>query len=151
MASSKWTSPALGARGTRRRKTRPGSRASSESRFAFTATALSDSTFAPRTSGNDQLYRNRSTQYESDPDFPWNLLRKEAPGAYESYADVESGAWIKLRIEVSGTKARLYVNGAPQPALIVNDLRLGESRGKIALWARISSEAYFSNPRVEAK
>jgi hypothetical protein len=101
--------------------------------------------------GNDQPYRNRSTQYESDPDFPWNLLRKDALGVYESYADVESGAWTKLRIEVSGTKARLYVNGAPQPALIVNDLKLGESRGKIALWARISSEAYFSNLRVEAK
>ena len=101
--------------------------------------------------GNSQLFRNRSTQYESDPDFPWNRLRQEAPGVYESYVDVESGAWTKLRIEVSGNKARLYVNGATQPCLIVNDLRHGESRGKIALWARISSEAYFSNLRVQQK
>jgi len=100
---------------------------------------------------SDQLYRNRSTQYESDPDFPWNRLRQEHPGLYESYVDVESGAWTKLRIEVSGTKAKLFVNGATQPSLIVNDLRLGESRGKIALWARISSDAYFSNLRVESK
>ena len=101
--------------------------------------------------GNSQLFRNRSTQYESDPDFPWNRLRQEAPGVYESYVDVESGAWTKLRIEVSGNKARLYVNGATQPCLIVNDLRHGESRGKIALWARISSEAYFSNLRVQQR
>ena len=100
---------------------------------------------------NDQLYRNRSAQYESDPDFPWNRLRQEHPGMYESYVDVESGGWTKLRIEVSGTKAMLFVNGATQPCLIVNDLRLRESHGKIALWARISSDAYFSNLRVEAK
>jgi hypothetical protein len=33
----------------------------------------------------------------------------------------------------------------------VNDLKLGETRGKIALWARISTEAYFSNLRVDAR
>lgn len=98
---------------------------------------------------NNQLFRNRSTQYESDPDFPWQRLRQDNPGVYESYVDVESGAWTKLRIEVSGAKAKLYVNGAAQPCLVVNDLKHGESRGKIALWARISSEAYFSNLTVE--
>lgn len=98
---------------------------------------------------DDQVFRNRSTQYESIPDFPWNLLREQSPGVYESYVDLEPGAWTKLRIEVSGTKARLYVNGATQPCLIVNDLKLGEARGKIALWSRVSTDAYFSNLRVE--
>src|SRR5689334_25032631 len=44
----------------------------------------------------DQLFRNRSTQYESAPDFPWNRLRREHPGMYESYVDLESGAWTRL-------------------------------------------------------
>jgi hypothetical protein len=96
----------------------------------------------------DQLFRNRSTQYESAPDFPWNRLRQEHPGMYESYVDLEPGAWTRLKIEVTGTTARLYVNGASQPSLVVNDLRNGVSAGRIALWARISSEAYFSNLRV---
>jgi len=100
---------------------------------------------------NNQLFRNRSTQYESDPDFSWQRLREEAPGMYESYVDVEAGAWTRLRIVVSGTTARLFVNGAPQPCLVVNDLKLGETRGKIALWARISTEAYFSNLRVDSR
>ncbi len=100
---------------------------------------------------DNQLFRNRSTQYESIPDFPWDRLREESPGMYESYVDLEPGAWTKLRIEVSGTKARLYVNGDTQPCLIVNDLKLGESRGKIALWARVSTDAYFSNLRVESR
>lgn len=99
---------------------------------------------------DNQLFRNRSTQYESIPDFPWNRLRDESPGVYESYVDLEPGGWTKLRVEVSGTKARLYVNGAIQPCLVVNDLKLGDSRGKIALWTRVSTDAYFSNLRVGA-
>jgi hypothetical protein len=98
---------------------------------------------------DNQLFRNRSTQYESSPDYPWQRLREENAGVYESYVDIESGAWTKLRIEVSGSKARLYVNGASQPCLIVNDLKHGESHGAIALWARVSTEAYFSNLRVD--
>jgi hypothetical protein len=97
---------------------------------------------------NNQLFRNRSTQYESAPDFPWNQLREDHPGEYESYVDLDPGAWTHLKIEVSGIKARLYVNNAPQPCLIVNELKQGSSRGKIALWARISTDAYFSNLKL---
>lgn len=100
---------------------------------------------------NNQLFRNRSTQYESSPDFPWQRLREENPGAYESYADIESGGWTHLRIEVSGESARLYVNGASQPCLVVSDLKHGVSHGAIALWARISTDAYFSNLRVQSR
>ena len=96
-----------------------------------------------------QLFRNFTTQYESSPDFPWDRLRRENQGVYESYVDMESGAWVRLRIEVSGAKARLYVNGASQPCLIVNDLKHGDSHGKVALWARISTDAYFSNLRID--
>ena len=98
---------------------------------------------------DDQLRRNHSVQYESEPDFPWYRLRKESPGVYEAYVDLEAAAWTRLKIEVSGTKARLFVNGAAQPCLIVNDLKHGESRGQIALWAHQTTEAYFSNLTVK--
>jgi hypothetical protein len=97
---------------------------------------------------DDQLRRNHSAQYESFPDFPWDRLRKESPGVYESYVDLEVGAWTKMKIEIAGTKARLYVNGTEQPCLIVKDLKMGEARGQIGLWAFISTDAYFSNLRV---
>jgi len=100
---------------------------------------------------DDQFFRNRSTQYEADPDWPWQRLRRESPGTYESYADLEAGAWTRLRLEVAGTRAKLFVNDAPQPALVVNDLKLGQTRGRIALWTRISSDAYFSRLRVERR
>lgn len=94
---------------------------------------------------DEQIRRNHSTQYVSFPDFSWSRLRQESPGVYESYVDIEENAWTKVKIVVSGTKAKLYVNGANQPCLIVNDLKLGERRGRIALWAGSDTEAYFSN------
>ena len=92
---------------------------------------------------NDQLRRNHSTQYVSHPDYPWHRLRKENPGVYESYVDLVPGEWTKIRIVVSGTQAQLYVHGAEQPVLIVNDLKHGAVRGKIALWIGQGTEAYF--------
>ena len=94
---------------------------------------------------DDQLRRNHTTQYVSHPDYEWYRLREETPGAYESYVDLEPGVWTKVKIDISGQKARLYVHGAGQPSLIVNDLKLGESRGAVALWIGPGTEAYFAN------
>jgi hypothetical protein len=114
--------------------------------------ARGENIYARPTNGRaeDQLRRNHSTQYESIPDFPWHRLRKESPGVYESYVDLEAGAWTKMKIVVSGTKAQLYVNSADQPCLIVNDLKLGDTRGQIALWAHSTTDAYFSNLKVSS-
>jgi len=98
---------------------------------------------------DNQLFGNRSTQYESIPDFSWKRLREESPEVYESYVDLQSGAWTKLRIEVSGMKARMYVNGAAQPCLIVNDLKHGYGHGKVALWAHVSTDGYSPILKVE--
>jgi hypothetical protein len=97
---------------------------------------------------DDQLRRNHSTQYISSPEFPWDRLRKESPGVYESYVDLDPGAWTRMKIVVSGTRAQLYVNGADEPCLVVNDLKHGDTHGRIALWAHTTTEAYFSNLQV---
>ena len=97
---------------------------------------------------DDQGRRNHSTQYISHPDFPWQRLRKEFPEKYESYVDVLPGEWTKVKIEVRGDKARLYVHDAPQPVLVVNDLKLGQSKGQIALWIGTGTVGHFANLRV---
>ena len=94
---------------------------------------------------DDQLRRNHSTQYVSHPDYPWHRLREDTPGRYESYVDLVPGQWTKVRIEVEGTRARLFVDAGEQPVLIVNDLKLGDTRGAVALWIGLGTEAYFSN------
>ncbi len=97
---------------------------------------------------DDQIRRNHSTQYASYPSFDYDRSRQEAPGKYESYVDLQPGVWTKYKIEVDGRKARLYVNGADQPCLIVNDLKLEPSKGRIALWVGPGTEGYFSNLKV---
>ena len=100
---------------------------------------------------DDQIRRNHSTQYSSHPDFDFARSRQEAPEKYESYVDLEPGVWTKYKIEVEGRKARLYVNGAEQPCLIVNDMKLDPRDGEIALWVGPGTEGYFSNLTVKSK
>jgi hypothetical protein len=100
---------------------------------------------------DDQVRRNHSTQYASYPDFDFARSRQEAPGKYESYVDLQPGVWTKVKIEVDGRKARLYVHGAEQPCLIVNDLKLEPKEGGVALWIEPGTEGYFSNLKITAK
>ena len=100
---------------------------------------------------DDQVRRNHSTQYSSHPDFDFARSRQEAPEKYESYVDLEPGVWTRYRIEIEGRKARLYVHGAEQPCLIVNDLKLEPRAGGVALWVGPGTEGYFSNLKITAR
>jgi len=100
---------------------------------------------------DDQVRRNHATQYSSYPDFDFARLRQDAPEKYESYVDLEPGVWTNYKIAVEGPKARLYVNGAEQPCLIVNDLKLDPREGGVAVWVGPGTEGYFSNLKITAK
>jgi hypothetical protein len=94
----------------------------------------------------DQERRNHAAQYISHPDWPWMRLRQETPSRYESYVDLEPGVWTKVKIEVRGDKARLYVHDNAQPTLIVNDIKSGAQRsGAVALWVGPGTVAHFRN------
>jgi hypothetical protein len=98
----------------------------------------------------DQERRNHAVQYISHPDWPWFRLRKETPSKYESYVDLMSGVWTKVKIDVRGERARLYVHGQEQPTLIVNDLKTGtQGKGAVGLWIDRGTVAHFRNLTVE--
>jgi Domain of Unknown Function (DUF1080) len=97
---------------------------------------------------DDQLRRNHSAQYVSEPEYGWERLRTQSPGVYESYVDLETGAWTHVKIDVTGVRARLFVNGGAEPVLVVNDLKRGVTKGAIGLWIGPGTEAYFRNLRV---
>src|SRR5215831_5801797 len=99
---------------------------------------------------DDQERRNHSAQYISLPEWPWSRLRKEAPGKYEAYVDLVPGTWTKIKIEVHGEQARLYVHGNEQPTLIVKDVKsAANGQGGVALWLEPGTVAHFRNLRVE--
>ena len=47
-------------------------------------------------------------------------------------------------------QGQTLVNGADQRCLIVNDLKLGETYGQVALWTGGNTEAYFSILKVRS-
>lgn len=96
----------------------------------------------------DQVRRNHSAQYVSHPEYPWQRLRRESPEKYESYVDLVPGAWTRVRVEVRGITGRLFVHGVAQPALLVNDLKLGAASGAVALWIGPGTLAHFAGVRI---
>ncbi|AYQ36317.1 hypothetical protein DTQ70_13605 [Runella sp. SP2] len=98
---------------------------------------------------DDQVRRNHSIQYFAYPDFKFDRLRKESPEKYESYADMGLNEWIKIKIEVKGKQAKLFLNDNRHPSLIVNDLKLGENNtGGIGLFVDVGTEGYFRDLKV---
>ncbi len=96
----------------------------------------------------DQLQRNHSVQYVSEPGFGWYRLRREWPALYESHADLAMERWTTLRIEVAGRSAKLYLNGSSKPSLVVDALKGEDLHGAIGLWGYTDEEACFSNVRI---
>lgn len=98
---------------------------------------------------DDMERRNHTVQYISHPQHTWFRLREATPSRYEGWADIGPARWIHLRIEVDGNRARLFVNRALQPSLIVNDVKTGaEGKGAVALWFEGSTVAHFSNLKI---
>lgn len=98
---------------------------------------------------DDQIRRNHSVQYVAYPDYRFDKLRQQFPEKYESYAELDTGRWIHMKIVVSGQKAVLYLDGKTRPALIVNDLKLGENQqGGVGVWLESGTVAYVRNLKV---
>ena len=96
----------------------------------------------------DQAMRNHAVQYVSEPDFDWYILRRQWPWVYESHAELAMETWTKVRIEVAGRAAKLYLNGSAKPTLVVDGLKGEDLHGAIGLWGYSGEEAYFSNVTI---
>jgi len=72
----------------------------------------------------------------------WQLYN--GPGR-TSAATIPTDRWVHLRIEVLGTQARVFLDGASQPVLVVGDLGHGRSRGGLGLTTVPNGTAFFSN------
>jgi hypothetical protein len=96
----------------------------------------------------DQAMRNHSVQYVAAPGFGWEKLRRQWPSIYEAYAELQLDEWTKVKIEVHGRHAKLYVNGSENPSLVVDGLKGEDLQGAVALWSYAGEEAYFSNLRI---
>ena len=77
----------------------------------------------------------------------WSYLRKNYPGVYEANADLPETGWFHVKIVIARVTAKVYVNDATTPNLVVKDLKHGFSEGGVGLTTYHKS-AYFANLKV---
>lgn len=97
---------------------------------------------------SNQLFRNHAVQYISYPHYKFDTLRKIAPFRYEGSAPVALNEWIKMRIEVNGETAEMFINDAKYSTFIVDKLLGSNKRGGIGLYVDIGTIGYFRNLKV---
>ena len=97
----------------------------------------------------DQVRRNHSIQYYAYPDWKYDRLRKEAPEAFEAYADMQLDKWIMIKIEVKDSIAKLFIDNKEQPSLYVNTPKdVNAIAGGIGLWVDIGTEGFFKDLKI---
>lgn len=96
-----------------------------------------------------QMFRNHAVQYISYPHAKFDTLRKSyPPGSYEGSAPVSLNEWIKMRIEVNGETAEMFINDMKHSSFIV-DKMLGKHKiGGVGLYVDIGTIGYFRDLKV---
>lgn len=84
---------------------------------------------------DDTLRRKHMVQYISQPDYPWERLRKEHPLMYEDTVtpSLVPSDWFHARIVVNEHEIIVYVNHPTVPTLKVKKLNT-RNDGLIGLW-----------------
>ncbi|MFB9842827.1 hypothetical protein [Mucilaginibacter ginsenosidivorans] len=93
----------------------------------------------------DTARRKWSVQYVSLPYYPYDRLRKENTGQFESeiFPNPKPGGWLHARIVVSRDSIKVYVNGMNKPSLVTKNLQM-RPNGQVGLWADLTT-ADFAN------
>jgi len=97
----------------------------------------------------DSTRHAHAVQYASHPRWPWQTLRTEHPGQYERPAvpTPDGDEWFHVRVVVARPKVSVFVNGAAQPTLVVDELS-DRTHGSIGLWVGEGSGGCFANLHV---
>lgn len=103
--------------------------------------------FRPFNSGTEK-HKNTVQYVARGNENTWKYLRENFPGKYEAGADLKELEWFHVRLEVCCSFVKVFINDAPDPCLVVKDLKFGQSKGKVGLWAW---NGYFANLKVTPK
>lgn len=77
----------------------------------------------------------------------WQLY--SGPG-FTAGATIPAGQWVRLRIEVRGTQARVFLGDSAEPVLRIHELKRGRSKGSLGLNGPPDGSAFFSAFRYRA-
>lgn len=92
-----------------------------------------------------------SIQYISLPGHPWQQLRKDFPGKYESniFNPPNPDDWFHVSIEINYPKVTVFVNKETTPSLVVEQLSANKT-GSVGPWVGYMSEGKFKNLKITA-
>lgn len=101
---------------------------------------------------SNQMFRNHAVQYFSYPHAKFETLRKNYPaGSYEGSAPVALNEWIKMRIEVNGETAEMFINDMKYSSFIVDKMLGKIKKGYVGLYVDIGTIGYFKDLKVTKK
>jgi sugar lactone lactonase YvrE len=72
----------------------------------------------------------------------WQLCQGDG---YTAGAAIPENQWIHIKMEIYGNQARVFLGDAELPALVINYLKHGKSKGNIGVLGPRDRTAYFSN------
>ena len=97
----------------------------------------------------DPVRHRHAVQYVSHPLWTWQKLRSERTDQYENAVvpEPDGDEWFHARIVVERPNVTVFVNGAAEPCLAVQELS-DRTHGPIGLWVGEGSGGHFANLRV---
>ncbi len=97
----------------------------------------------------DPVSRSHAVQYVSNPTYTWDRLRAESPGKYEKpvVPAPDPEAWLHARVVVAYPTVSVFVNGATEPSLVVEQLSTRRA-GWLGLWVGNGSSGEFASLKV---
>jgi len=79
--------------------------------------------------------KSHAVQYHSLPQWQWDRLRKEKPDQFEKPIEPapDGDAWFHAKVVVEKRQVKVFVNGATEPSLVVNEMS-DRPGGSVGLW-----------------
>ena len=99
----------------------------------------------------DEDRRSHAVQYISLPGYDWQKLRTGHPGKYEKpiASPPDPDRWFHARVVIAFPKVSVFVYGATEPSLVVDQLSDRKS-GWVGFWVGNGSGGDFANLKITA-
>jgi len=99
----------------------------------------------------DPAARSHAVQYVALPAYDWQKLRGNYPGQFEKpvIAAPAADQWFHARIVITHPRITVFINGAVEPCLAVDQLS-DRTGGWIGFWAGNGSGGDFANLKITA-
>ncbi len=92
----------------------------------------------------DPVRKSHACQYFTYPGYIFSYYREFGIEGYEAAVDtIAIDEWAHLKIEVTGDKAKFFVNG--ELVLSSDKLKHGDTHGAVGLWTGCGARGFFKN------